>query len=87
VRDEQIGWSSDDKEKGLVHLLDAYLVGAVPDYTASCEVSLGRRRQVRNNHRFGDGPSWKMRVRKALSLLGLSPIAESAKDAAGQSPS
>ena len=31
-RDQWIGWSSDDRRERLVHLMDAYVVGAVPPY-------------------------------------------------------
>lgn len=32
VRDEEIGWNSKDREKRLVNVLDAYVLGAVPPY-------------------------------------------------------
>jgi len=32
VRDKLIGWSSDDRKKRLVNILDAYVLGAVPPY-------------------------------------------------------
>jgi hypothetical protein len=32
VRDEHIGWTADDRRKRLVHVLDAYVLGALPPY-------------------------------------------------------
>jgi hypothetical protein len=32
VRDEHIGWTAEDRRKRLVHVLDAYVLGAVPPY-------------------------------------------------------
>jgi hypothetical protein len=32
VRDQYIGWSADDRRKRLVHVLDAYVLGALPPY-------------------------------------------------------
>src|SRR5258708_39377100 len=32
VRDNLIGWNSSDREKRLVNILDAYLLGAIPPY-------------------------------------------------------
>lgn len=161
ARDAEIGWSSDDRSNRLVHLMDAYVVGAVPPYNRvlggklvacllrSKEVvsdfrtkyggtdglisgqakdahllavtttsALGRssvynrlrlrgtdylnpvgytsgyghfhfpdelfaemraylkvkRDAYEKNHRFGDGPNWKMRViRRSLQLLDMNP--------------
>lgn len=33
VRDEYIGWGADDRNKKLVNLMDAYVLGAVPGYS------------------------------------------------------
>ena len=33
VRDEWIDWTADDRRNGLVHVMDAYVVGAVPPYS------------------------------------------------------
>src|SRR5579883_3408048 len=161
VRDEAIGWTLKDREKRLVNILDAYVLGAIPPYNmllgGKLVASLLRTKEIRdafkkrygksrgiiskkkkrpslvmlsttsalgrssvynrlslngyrilqsigytsgwghfhipddlfellrkflsahdhdyaNNHRFGDGPNWKLRaVRQALSLAGLSP--------------
>ncbi len=34
VRDQLVGWSADDRGKHLVHLMDAYVLGAVPPYNS-----------------------------------------------------
>jgi len=33
VRDRHIGWNSEDRKKRLVHVMDSYVVGAVPPYS------------------------------------------------------
>jgi hypothetical protein len=33
ARDKLIGWTSDDRKKRLIHVMDAYVVGAVPPYS------------------------------------------------------
>lgn len=34
ARDQLVGWSSKDRQKRLIHVLDSYVVGAVPPYSA-----------------------------------------------------
>lgn len=161
VRDAAIGWTTKDREKRLVNMLDAYVLGAVPPYSlllgGKLVASLLRTKEIRDtfrsryagskgvisgkrkrpslvavtttsalgrssvynrlsldgfkilqsigytsgwghfhisdklfslvrsflaarghkyagNHRFGDGPNWRLRaVRQALSMAGLNP--------------
>jgi hypothetical protein len=52
VRDEEIGWNTKDREKRLVHVLDAYVLGAVPPYNlllgGKLVASLLRTREIRD---------------------------------------
>ena len=34
ARDKWIGWTSEDKKHRLYHVMDAYVLGAVPPYSA-----------------------------------------------------
>lgn len=52
VRDETIGWTVEDREKRLVNILDAYVLGAVPPYNmllaGKMVACLVRTREVRD---------------------------------------
>lgn len=53
VRDETIGWTVTDREKRLVHVMDAYVLGALPPYNqllaGKLVACLIRSREVRNH--------------------------------------
>ena len=60
VRDELIGWNSADREKRLVNVMDAYVLGAVPPYNfllgGKLVAALVRTKEVRNDfaERYGN---------------------------------
>lgn len=60
VRDETIGWTSKDRERNLVHVMDAYVLGAVPPYNGllggKLMACLIRTREVRSlfAKKYGD---------------------------------
>lgn len=60
VRDETIGWTSKDRERNLVHVMDAYVLGAVPPYSGllggKLVACLVRTREVRDHfaEKYGD---------------------------------
>lgn len=74
ARDDLIGWSAKDREKRLVNILDAYVLGAVPPYNmllggklVSCLV---RSREVRDDfaHRYGKTRGVISRKKKGAQL-------------------
>jgi hypothetical protein len=74
ARDELIGWNVKDREKRLVNVLDAYVLGAIPPYNmllggklVSCLV---RSREVRNDfaRRYGGTRGVISRKKKSAQL-------------------
>ena len=61
VRDSEIGWTSNDREKRLVNILDAYVLGALPPYShllgGKLIASLLRTKEVRNTFKSRYGKS------------------------------
>jgi hypothetical protein len=78
VRDNLIGWTVEDRSERLVHLLDAYVLGAVPPYSAllggkaaalPCALERGLQRLQSDIRRYGRHHFWnKQRRRTCLSL-------------------
>jgi hypothetical protein len=75
VRDEEIGWTLKDREKRLVNVLDAYVLGALPPYShllgGKLIASLLRTKEVRDAFklRYGRSRGVISRKRKRPSLV------------------
>lgn len=75
VRDAEIGWTSEDREKRLVNVLDAYVLGAVAPYNkllcGKLVASLLRTKEVRNafRSRYAASRGVISRKRKRPSLV------------------
>jgi len=74
ARDDLIGWNSKDREKRLVNILDAYVLGAIPPYNMilggkliSCLV---RSREVRDDfaRKYGKARGIISRKKKGAQL-------------------
>lgn len=74
VRDEAIGWHSKDRERNLVHAMDAYVLGAVPPYSGllagKLVACLVRTRDVRDlfAKKYGDTRGIISGIKKNPSL-------------------
>jgi hypothetical protein len=77
VRDELIGWNSEDRKKRLVNILDAYVLGAVPPYNmllgGKAVACLIRTREVYNDFRrtYGKTTGIISKEQKAARLLAV----------------
>ncbi|RWX72304.1 DUF4338 domain-containing protein [Mesorhizobium sp. M2A.F.Ca.ET.039.01.1.1] len=75
VRDKLVGWNSTDRSLRLVHLLDAYVLGAVPPYSfllgGKAVAALVRTREVVQDFKdtYGESVGIISRAAKHASLL------------------
>lgn len=75
VRDETIGWTAKDREKRLVNVLDAYVLGALPPYNlllgGKLVAALLRSKEIRDafKTRYADSRGVISRKRKRPSLV------------------
>jgi hypothetical protein len=75
VRDDFIGWNVKDRSRGLVNILDAYVLGAVPPYNillgGKLVACLVRTKQVRDDflRKYGDTRGIISRRKKAARLV------------------
>jgi len=77
VRDQLIGWSSEDRKKRLVNILDAYVLGSVPPYNmllgGKAVACLIRTKEVYNDFRraYGKTTGIISKEQKAARLLAV----------------
>jgi hypothetical protein len=74
VRDQRIGWNASDREKRLINIMDAYVLGAVPPYNqllgGKLVACLIRSREVRNcfARKYGNKKSIIAKKKKHAAL-------------------